>query len=111
MTRFQKRLCIGLLIMALLTPLGILLPERFKAEGAWGEWGAEKLEKLLGYVPEGLKKLTDFWKAPIPDYNFGGEGASTTIQAVSYIVSGLLGIGVCAFVVFMVSRFIAKHGK
>jgi len=111
MTRFQKKLWIGLLIMALLTPLGILLPERFKAEGAWGEWGAEKLEKLLGHVPEGLKKLTDFWKAPIPDYNFGGEGASTTIQAVSYIASGLLGIGVCAFVVFIVSRFIAKHGK
>jgi hypothetical protein len=111
MTKFQKKLWIGLLIMALFTPLGILLPERFKAEGAWGEWGAEKLEKLLGYVPEGLKKLTDFWKAPIPDYNFGGEGASTTIQAVSYIASGLLGIGVCAFIVFMVSRFIAKHGK
>ena len=97
--------------MALLTPLGILLPEKFRAEEAWGEWGIDKLEKLLGYVPEGLKKLADFWKAPIPDYNFGGEGASTTIQAVSYIASGLLGIGVCAFVVFIVSRFIAKHGK
>jgi hypothetical protein len=111
MTRFQKRLCIGLLIMALLTPLGILLPEKFKAEEAWGEWGVEKLEKVLGYVPEGLKKLADFWKAPIPDYNFGGEGASMTLQAISYIASGLLGIGVCAFVVFMVSRFMAKHGK
>jgi cobalt/nickel transport protein len=111
MTRFQKRLCIGLLIMALLTPLGILLPEKFKAEEAWGEWGAEKLEKVLGYVPEGLKKLADFWKAPIPDYNFGGEGASRTVQAISYIASGLLGIGACAFVVFMVSRFMAKHGK
>ena len=111
MTRFQKRLCIGLLIMALLTPLGILLPEKFKAEEAWGEWGVEKLEKVLGYVPEGLKKLADFWKAPIPDYNFGGEGASVTLQAISYIASGLLGIGVCAFVVFMVSRFMAKHGK
>jgi hypothetical protein len=111
MTRFQKRLCIGLLIMALLTPLGILLPEKFKAEEAWGEWGVEKLQKVLGYVPEGLKKLADFWKAPIPDYNFGGEGASMTLQAISYIASGLLGIGVCAFVVFMVSRFMAKHGK
>jgi cobalt/nickel transport protein len=111
MTRFQKRLCIGLLIMALLTPLGILLPEKFKAEEAWGEWGAEKLEKVLGYVPEGLKKLADFWKAPIPDYNFGGEGASLTLQAVSYIVSGLLGIGVCAFIVFLISRSMGKHGR
>jgi hypothetical protein len=111
MTRFQKKLWIGLLLMALLTPLGILLPEKFRAEEAWGEWGIDKLEKLLGYVPEGLKKLADFWKAPIPDYNFGGEGASMTLQAISYIASGLLGVGVCAFVVFMISRFMAKHGK
>ncbi len=97
--------------MSLLTPLGILLPEKFRAEEAWGEWGIEKLEKLLGYVPEGLRKLADLWKAPIPDYNFGGEGASVTLQVISYIASGLLGIGVCAFIVFMISKFMAKHGK
>ena len=97
--------------MALLTPLGVLLPEKFKAEEAWGEWGTEKLEKLIGYVPEGLRRLADFWKAPIPDYNFGGEGASLTLQAVSYIVSGLLGIGVCAFIVFLISRSMGKHGR
>jgi len=111
MTKFQKKLWIGLLIMALLTPLGILLPEKFNTEGAWGEWGIHKLEKLLGFVPEGLKKLTDIWKAPIPGYNFGGEGASKTVQVVSYIVSGFLGIGVCILIVLIISRFIAKHGK
>ena len=111
MTRFQKKLWIGLLIMALLTPLGVLLPETFKAEEAWGEWGIEKLDKLLGYVPEGLRKLADLWKAPIPDYNFGGEGVSTTLQTISYVASGLLGIGICVFVVYVISRFIAKHGK
>ena len=111
MTKFQKKLWIGLLVMALLTPLGILLPERFKAEGAWGEWGAARLEKLIGYIPEGLKKIANLWKAPIPDYNFGVEEASMTVQVISYIVSGILGLGICAFFVFMVSRFIAKHGK
>ena len=97
--------------MALLTPLGILLREKFKAEEAWGEWGTGKLEELLGYVPEGLKKLTDLWKAPVPDYNFGGEGTSMTVQAISYIASGLLGIGACALVVFTISRFMTRHGK
>ena len=97
--------------MALLSPLGIFLPGLFKAGDAWGEWGTEKLEKLLGYVPEGLKKLADFWKAPIPDYDLGGEGASMTLQVISYIVSALLGIAVCAFVLSMVSRFMTKHGK
>ena len=111
MTRFQKKLWIGLLIMTLLTPLGILLSEKFKAEGAWGEWGTDQLEKLLGYVPEGLKRWADLWKAPIPNYNFGGEGASRTLQVLSYVVSGLLGIGICVFVVYMIARFLARHGK
>jgi len=111
MTKFQKKLWIGLLIMALLTPLGILLPEKFSAEDAWGEWGIDKLEKLLGFVPEGLKKLTDIWKAPISDYNFGGEGASKAVQVLSYIASGFLGIGVCILIVFIISRSISKHGK
>ena len=111
MTRFQKKLWIGLLIMALLTPLGILLPAKFNSGEAWGEWGIDKLEKLLGYVPDHLKKLADLWKAPIPDYNFGGEGASRTIQVISYVVSGLLGLGACAFIVFLISRLIIRHGK
>jgi len=111
MTTFQKKLWIGLLIMALLTPLGILLPETFNAEDAWGEWGIDKLEKLLGYVPEGLKKLADIWKAPISDYNFGGEGASKAVRVLSYIASGFLGIGVCILIVFIISRSISKHGK
>ena len=97
--------------MSLLTPLGILLAEKFKAEEAWGEWGIEKLEKLLGYVPEGLRRLADLWKAPIPDYNFGDEGAPMTLQVISYVVSGLLGLGLCAFVVYMVSRLMARHDK
>jgi cobalt/nickel transport protein len=111
MTRFQKKLWIGLFVIALLTPLGILLPEKFNAEDAWGEWGIDRLEKLLGYVPEGLKKLTDLWKAPVPDYNFGGEGASKTVHVFSYIASGFLGIGACALVVFIISRLIVRHGK
>src|SRR5512139_2174573 len=101
MTRFQKKLWIGLLMIALLTPLGILLPEKFNAQGAWGEWGIDKLEKLLGFVPEGLKKLTHLWKAPVPGYSFGGEGASKTLQVISYFASSLLGIGVCLLIVFV----------
>ncbi len=97
--------------MALLTPLGILLPEEFNSGGTWGEWGIDKLERVLGYVPDRLKELADLWKAPIPDYNLGGENASMTIQVISYVASGLLGLGACAFIVFLISRLIIKHGK
>jgi len=111
MTKSQKKLWIGLFVLALLTPLGVILPEKFKAGGAWGEWGPEELEKLIGYVPEGLKKLSALWKAPIPDYNFGGEGASITVQVISYIASAILGILAVAVVVYVISKLIAKNEK
>lgn len=111
MIKFQKKLWIGILILALLTPLGIYLPEKFKAGGAWGEWGPEELEKLLGYVPEGLKKMADLWKAPVPDYNFGGENATFSTQIISYIISGIIGIAAVAIVIFLVTKFLVKHEK
>jgi hypothetical protein len=113
MTPFQKRLWIGLLIMALLTPLGILIPKLFKAGEAWGEWGVDQLEKLIGYVPDGLKKLAEVWKAPISDYHFGRESSSMTFQVLSYVVSGLIGIAACVAVFLLISKFVAKskHGK
>ncbi len=111
MTKLHKKLWIGLLILTLLTPLGVILPEKFKAEGAWGEWGPEELQKLIGYVPEGLKRLADLWKAPVPDYNFGGEGASLTVQVLSYIVSGLIGILAIGLVIYVISKVIVRNGK
>jgi hypothetical protein len=108
MTHFQKKLWIGLIIMALLSPLGILLPEKFNAGDAWGEWGTDTLEKLLGYVPEGLKKLVDLWKAPIPDYNLGGENSPLIIQVVSYVISGILGITIVGGVIYLLSRLLVK---
>lgn len=108
MTTFQKRLWVGLLIMAILSPLGIILPEKFKAGDAWGEWGTEALEKMLGFVPEGLKKLADIWKAPVPDYNLGGENASFVVQVVSYIFSGILGIAIVGGMIYLISRLLVK---
>jgi len=111
MTRFQKKLWIGLLIMALLTPFGIFLPEKFNAGDAWGEWGTDKIQELLGYMPEGLKKLADFWKAPVPDYNFGGENAAFSTQVISYIVSGVLGIAAAVILIYLITKFLVKHEK
>jgi cobalt/nickel transport protein len=111
MKRFDRKLWLGLFIMVLLSPLGIILPEKFKAEVAWGEWSVETLEKLLGYVPEGLKRTADLWKAPIPDYNFFGDGALLSEKALSYIISGALGIILTAVVVLILSKILFKHEK
>ncbi|GBE00205.1 fused nickel transport protein NikMN [bacterium BMS3Abin07] len=111
MTKSQKKLWTGLFILAVLTPLGIILPEIFKAGDAWGEWGPDKLEKLLGYMPEGLKRLAALWKAPVPGYNFSGEGASTAVQVISYIASGLIGILAVGVLIYLISRLIVNNEK
>lgn len=111
MTKTQKKLWAGLVIMALLSPVGILLPEWLNAGDAWGEWGSKTLEKVLGYLPEGMKQYADFWKAPVPDYQLGGDNASKTVRIVSYIFSGLFGIVVVALVIYGISRVIVKNEK
>ena len=111
MTKSQKRLWIGLVILAMISPLGIILPKKFNAEDTLGEWGTGTLEKVLGYVPEGLKKYSEFWKAPVPDYNFGGETATMGTQIISYIISGFLGILIVGLMVYAISRLLIKHEK
>jgi len=109
--KFEKKLWLGLFIMALLSPLGIILPEKFNAEDAWGEWGLDALEKLLGYVPEGLKKTADIWIAPIPDYNFGGDGALMPAKILSYIVSGIIGIILTSVIMLIIFKILFKNEK
>jgi cobalt/nickel transport protein len=111
MTKFQKKLWIGISIMALLTPIGIYLPEKFNAGDAWGEWGTDKLKELLGYVPAGLEKLADLWKPPVPDYNFGGENAAMSTQVISYIISGAIGIAAGVILIYMITKLLIKHEK
>ena len=111
MTQIQKKLWVGLFIMALLSPLGIFLPEMFNSGDAWGEWGTDTLEKLLGFLPEGLKKYAELWKAPVPDYNMGGEEAPTAVRVMSYIASAILGIVAVVLVIYLISRIMVKNEK
>ncbi|HMK60292.1 MAG TPA: PDGLE domain-containing protein [Dissulfurispiraceae bacterium] len=111
MTTFHKKLWLGLAVMAVLSPLGIYLPEKFGAGDAWGEWGSKTLKNMIGYLPEGFKKLADIWKAPVPDYNFSGEGASFGSQALSYIGSAILGVALVALLLYLISRIVIKHEK
>ncbi len=108
MMKSRKRLWAGLIALALLSPLGILLPVWFGSHGAWGEWGTAELQGLVGYLPEGLKRSAGLWKAPIPGYTFG---SSAVVRIISYIASGLIGIVAIVIVVYVISKVIAKNGK
>lgn len=98
---------IGVLIV--LSPLGLLLPEHFKAGSAWGEWGADEIQKLVGYIPTGLAKFSSLWNAPIPDYTFKGwEEKGLPFLSFSYIVSAVIGVLICAGIVLLLGKFLSK---
>ncbi len=108
MSPFQKKLLVILLVLAVVSPVGIYLPAKYNAEDAWGEWSAETIEKMVGFVPAKLKEAADLWKAPIPDYNLGDEKSKFTAQALSYILSGAIGVILCILVLFGLSKLLVK---
>lgn len=82
----QRRYWLPLLVMALLTPLGLL------ADGtAWGEWGGEDLEKMLGFVPRGIEQAAEWWQAIFPDYTVKGIGEGKAAESAGYVLSALIG--------------------
>jgi cobalt/nickel transport protein len=105
--KITTKLWIGLGVAILLSPLGLLLPEHFKAGAAWGEWGIDEIKKLVGYVPKGLEKLAPLWNAPLPDYAFKGwEG-----KGLAYIISAVVGIAVTVGASLLVGKLLVKKGK
>jgi cobalt/nickel transport protein len=108
----QTKLLIGLAVLALLSPLGLILPEKLKAGAAWGEWGPEELKGLVGYMPEGLGKLSSLWSAMIPDYAFKGwEEKGLGHLSLSYVASALIGIGLCIALGALLGKVLKKKEK
>lgn len=111
MNKLHKKILVLLIILVLLTPAGILFPMVFNAGDAWGEWSAETVKNLIGYVPEGLQKYSDTYTAPIPDYSLNADDPSVTHQSLFYILSGILGIAATFGITIIISKFIIKNGK
>ncbi len=106
------KLWIGIGILIVLSPLGLLLPQHFKAGDAWGEWGTDALKELVGYIPQGLQKLSGLWNAPIPDYAFKGwEEKGLSSLSFAYIISAVTGILLVVAVVFFLSKVLVNKGK
>jgi len=107
-----RRLWIIVILLALLTPLGIWLPERLRAGGAWGEWAPEDLEEQVGFLPHGLAGLAGLWKAPAPDYAPSGwEGKPFALQGAAYIASALVGLVMCGAIIWLMGRWLARKEK
>lgn len=91
--RQLRALWIGLAVLIVATPLGLLAPGT-----AWGEWGAKELAALgLGFVPKGLEQLSGIWGAPMPNYHIPALGNAQ----LGYVLSAVLGIVLVAVVAWL----------
>jgi cobalt/nickel transport system permease protein len=98
--------------LALLTPLGLWLPAKLGATGAWGEWGPQEIGRRIGFVPQQLGRLADLWKAPLPDYApQSWAGKPLTYQGLAYLLSALLGAGACGGVFWLAGGWLAKRRR
>jgi hypothetical protein len=103
-----KKLWIGIGILILLTPLGVVAPKWFGAEGAWGEWGLDEIEKVAGFVPHGMKRLGEIWKAPLPDYALPGQSKGLAVESLGYVLSAIIGIAFTAGVVYLLTKLLGR---
>jgi len=98
-----KSFVIGLLVLAGLTPLGLI------ATGtAWGEWSIDQIKKMKGFVPSGMERLSNIWSSIFQDYSIPGLNKGFLQSSTGYIISAVVGIFLIVAVTFISSRFISK---
>jgi len=106
------KLWIGLAALVVLSPLGLILPAKFGAGSAWGEWSGKAMKKLVGYLPSGMARLADRWKAPLPGYALprresSGLGSLSLADILSAVVGAAVVVGLC----FLVGRLLARRER
>lgn len=85
-------------ILAILTPIGLI------AQGtAWGEWGANEISEMVGYIPLGMEKGFNF-NSLMPDYTI-----SNISEIQAYLISALVGIAIIFVIFSLIRRF--EKGK
>jgi cobalt/nickel transport protein len=93
--KLTAKLWIGIAVLIVLSPLGLLLPEHFKAGSAWGE----------------SPKLSSLWQAPIPDYAFKGwEEKGLPALSFAYIISAAIGILIVVLLVLIIGKVLSRKG-
>ena len=101
-----RRGWIVLLVLAILTPLGIIA-----AGGAWGEWDLAGIKERAGFVPEGMRaSAKGAIESPLAEYAVPGLDRSFFHKGLGTIITALLGAGATALCAFAIAR-IARHGR
>ncbi len=107
----MTKLWMAIGLLACLSPLGIIIPHIFNSGAAWGEWSTDEIQKMSGFVPIGMEKLSSIWKATITDYTFyGWETKGLGMLSWSYLLSAILGIIICLSLMYFIGKILTRKG-
>ncbi len=100
--RRLRWLWVGLIVLALFVPIGLLAPGT-----AWGEWGAKQLAQRPGVtsVPQGLQALEGLWSAPLSGYNAPQLGSSNA----GYVLSAIVGVILITIIVWLFAQLLLSR--
>lgn len=107
MDEMIRNLSIGLILLIIFAPLGLLA-----AGTAYGEWETEELKDKVGYVPSGLEALSDLWHPLMKDYNIPNGPSfqdSKLVASAAYILSAVIGVIVSGSLLYFIGKKAAKH--
>lgn len=100
----KNKLYIVLFILIVVVPVGLL-----SENPAWGEWENSYYQKILGFVPNGIKNAYTI-QAPMTDYSIHGVNG-----IVSYYLSAIVGFILLYIIFYLLTKFISKkkneHGS
>ncbi len=98
--RDLRWLWIGIFVLIVASPLGLLAPGT-----AWGEWGTVQLrERGLATIPAGLEQLSTLWGAPLAGYRLKSLGNAS----LGYILSAAVGILVIGLLAWLFSFLVGR---
>jgi hypothetical protein len=104
MDKLLRNLLIGLAVLVIAVPIGLV------AVGtAYGEWGAEELEGLVGFIPAGLASMSSIWTAPIPDYALPNLGDAFIDLSLAYWLSAIIGVTLSAAALILIGKVITRN--
>ena len=113
MDKLVRNLSIGMILLIIFAPLGLLA-----AGTAYGEWAPDELKDKIGFMPQGLEELSGLWHAPMNEYNIPNGPSfqdSKLISSAGYILlSALIGVIVggillCGSVLYFIGKKAAKN--
>jgi len=106
----SRKLWFRLFLLMLITPLGIWIPEIGGSQGAWGEWTAADLERMLGHAPAGFSALRELWSGLLPNYGLVGLDKPWESR-IAYLASALLGSALIILIAAGLGKYWTWSGK